>query len=114
MREGAAVVLGVMGDSETSGEYIGAAAYNPFTDTWRSLARSSGGFSITDGAWWTGDSIVVADVAYEERFDQIARYDIASGKWTILDIGSSAAVVGVPATSTRSFTETGMPCSGPR
>jgi hypothetical protein len=104
-----AVILGVMGDSETSGEYIGAAAYDPVTDSWRSLANSSGSFSIGDGAWWTGDSIVVADVGYDPRFDKIARYDMAAAKWTILDVGSSAAVVGVPGSDGRVTTFINVP-----
>jgi hypothetical protein len=104
-----AVVLGVMGDSETSGEYIGAAAYDPVTDGWRSLANSSGSFSIGDGTWWTGDSIVVADVGYDPRFDKIVRYDMAAGKWAILDVGSSAAVVGVPGSDGRVTTFINVP-----
>jgi hypothetical protein len=104
-----AVVLGVMGDSETSGEYIGAAAYDPVTDSWRPLANSSGSFSIGDGTWWTGDSIVVADVGYDPRFDKIARYDMAAGKWAILDVGSSAAVVGVPGSDGRVTTFINVP-----
>jgi hypothetical protein len=104
-----AVVLGVMGDSETSGEYIGAAAYDPVTDSWRSLANSSGSFSIVDGTWWTGDSIVVADVDYDPRFDKIARYDMTAGKWTILDVGSSAAVVGIPGSDGRVTTFINVP-----
>ena len=104
-----AVVLGVMGDSETTGEYIGAAAYDPVTDSWRSLAKSSNSFQIGDGSWWTGDSIVVADVGYDPRFDKIARYDMAAGKWTMLDVGSSAAVVGVPGSDGRVTTFINVP-----
>ncbi|MEP7379223.1 MAG: hypothetical protein ABI725_06615 [Chloroflexota bacterium] len=89
-----AVVFGVKGDSETSGEYIGAAAYNPVADTWRTLVNSPNSVRLGSGPWWAGDSIVVADVGYD--LDTMARYDLAADRWTMLDVGASAAVVGVP------------------
>jgi hypothetical protein len=72
-----------------------AAAYDPITDTWRTLAASPFGVHW-EPAWWTGDSIVVADVGYDPEWDQMARYDLAADRWTMVDVGSSAAVVGVP------------------
>lgn len=72
-----------------------AAAYDPITDTWRTLAHLPFGIHQLP-AWWTGDSIVVADVAYDPELDQMARYDLAADHWTMIDVGSSAAVVGVP------------------
>jgi hypothetical protein len=91
-----AVVLGVSGDSESAGEYLGVVAYDPATDTWRSLKSSPLSVYFRSGAWWTGDSIVVADVAYAPEFDTVARYDIAADEWTLLEVGSSAALVGLP------------------
>jgi hypothetical protein len=72
-----------------------AAAYDPITDTWRTLAHPPFGVHW-EPAWWTGDSIVVADVSGDPDFDQMARYDLAADRWTTVDVGSSAAVVGVP------------------
>ena len=91
-----AVILGAMGDADTYGEYIGAAAYDPVTDSWRSLANAPDSVRVGGGAWWTGDSIVVADVGQDPALDRLARYDMAADQWTMLDVGSSAAVVGVP------------------
>jgi hypothetical protein len=87
-----AIVFGVMGNADTYGEYIGAAAYDPVNDSWRTLANPPFGGS----AWWTGESIVVADVGFDPEFDRMARYDLAADRWTMVDVGSSAAVVGVP------------------
>jgi hypothetical protein len=87
-----AMVFGAMGNADTYGEYIGAAAYDPVRDTWRTLANAPFGGS----AWWTGESIVVADVGYDPEYDRMARYDLAAERWTAIDVGSSAAVVGVP------------------
>jgi hypothetical protein len=72
-----------------------AAAYDPLTDTWRRLAPSPFGIHW-EPAWWTGDSIVVADVSGDPEFDQMALYDLAADHWTMVDVVSSAAVVGVP------------------
>ena len=63
-----------------------AAAYDPVSDTWRTLA----GPPFGGGAWWTGDSIIVAGD------DRMGHYDVAADRWTIVDIDPSAAVVGVP------------------
>jgi hypothetical protein len=87
-----AVVFGVMGNADTYGEYIGAAAYDPAEDSWRTLVRPP----FMGSAWWTGDSIVAAEVGYDPEYDQMAAYDLASDRWTMIDVGSSAAVVGVP------------------
>lgn len=70
-----------------------AAAYDPITDTWRTIASPPFGVHW-EPAWWTGDSIVVADVG--QGFYQMARYDVAADHWTRVDLRSSAAVVGVP------------------
>jgi hypothetical protein len=104
-----AVVLGVSGNSETSGEYIAAAAYDPVADTWRSLADAPGSVRWGSGAWWTGDAVVVADVGYDPQFDRAARYDMATDRWTMLDVGSSAAVVGVPGSNGRVTTFVNLP-----
>jgi hypothetical protein len=90
------VVFGAMGDSDTYGEYIGAAAYDPVTDSWRSLAKAPDWVRVGGGVWWTGDSIVVAEVGQAPALDRLARYEMAADQWTLLDVGSSAAVVGVP------------------
>jgi hypothetical protein len=90
-----AVVFGVMGNSDTYGEYIRAAAYDPVTDSWRSLANPPDSVRVGGGAWWTGDSIVVAEVGLDPALDRLARFEIAAVQWTLLDVGSSAAVVGV-------------------
>jgi len=87
-----AIVFGVMGNADTSGEFIGAAAYDPVTDSWRTLVHPPFGGS----AWWTGDSIVVADVGYDPEYDRMTRYNPVTNRWTMVDVGSSAAVVGVP------------------
>ena len=91
-----AVVLGVSGSSETSGEYLGTVAYDPATDGWRSLKSSPVSVRFGSGAWWTGDAVVVADVTNAPEFDAMARYDTATDQWTMLDVGPSAALVGVP------------------
>ena len=75
----------------------GAAAYNPVTDTWRNVALPPFEINMVP-AWWTqgpGDSIVLADVGYAPENDRAARYDLASDRWTTVDVGASAAVVGV-------------------
>lgn len=72
----------------------GAAAYDPIRDSWRTLAAPPFGVHALP-AWWTGDSIVVADVG-DPEYDQMARYDLVADGWTMVDVGSSGAVVGVP------------------
>lgn len=91
-----AIVFGASGNADTSGEYIAAAAYDPVAATWRTLANAPDSVRLGSGAWWTGDSIIVAEVGYDPAFDRMARYDMAADQWTLLDVGSSAAVVGVP------------------
>ena len=88
-----AVVLGVSGNADTSGEYIAAATYDPAENTWRTLARAPDSVRIGPRTWWTGDSIVVADVA--PNIESVARYDLAADRWTTLNIEASAAVVGI-------------------
>ena len=65
----------------------GAAAYDPVTGSWRTLASAP----IQAKPLWTGDSIVVAE-AGDKR---MARYDPAANRWTTIDLGPSAALVGV-------------------
>jgi hypothetical protein len=72
----------------------GTAAYDPVADHWRSLLHPPFDIHQVPG-WWTGDSIVVADVGYAPENDRAARYDLAGDRWTTLDVGPSAAVVGV-------------------
>ena len=102
-----AVVFGVAGNSDTTGEYIAAAAYDPVADTWRDLESAPDSVRLGSGAWWTGHSIVVAEVGYD--FDTMARYDMAADQWTILDVASSAAVVGVPGTDGHVITFLNLP-----
>jgi len=96
-----AVVFGVGGDSETGGEYIIGAAYDPVADSWRDLAAAPVSVGIFSGEWWTGDSIVIAEVGYDPEFDRMARYDIAGDRWTTVNVGSSAALMGVPGSGGR-------------
>jgi len=72
-----------------------AAAYDPVRDSWRTLANPPFGVHGFP-AWWTGDSIVVAEVGYDPESDRMARYDLAADRWTTVDSGASAALVGVP------------------
>jgi hypothetical protein len=106
---GEAVVFGVMGDSESSGEYIASAAYDPITDSWRNLAKGPASVSIGGSAWWTGDSVVVAEVSYDPEFDHMALYDMTADSWTMVDVGSSAALVGVPASDGNVTTFVNLP-----
>lgn len=85
-----------------------AAAYDPITDTWRTLAHSPFGVHW-EPAWWTGDSIVVADVSGDPEFDQMARYDLVADRWTMVDVGSSTAVVGVSSSDGRVSTFLNLP-----
>lgn len=105
-----AVVLGVMGDSETSGEYIGAAAYDPVANSWRALADSPASVRADNGnVWWTGESIIAARVGYGPESDRMARYDLAADRWTMVDVRSSAAMVGVPDSDGRVSTFVSLP-----
>jgi hypothetical protein len=105
-----AVVFGVTGDSETSGEYIAAAAYDPVANSWRALADSPVSVRADKGnVWWTGESIIAARVGYSPEPDQMARYDLSADRWTVVDVGSSAAVVGVPDSDGRVSTFVSLP-----
>jgi hypothetical protein len=85
-----------------------AAAYDPVSDSWRTLAVPPFGAHQLP-AWWTGDSIVVAGVGYGPKFDRVARYDPAADRWTMVDVGPSAAVVGVPDSDGRVTTLVSLP-----
>ena len=101
-----AIVFGTMGnDTDTRGEYVGAAAYDPVRDSWRRLSEAPSRGS----AWWTGESIVVADVGHDPGYDRMARYDLAADRWTMVDVGSSAAVVGVPGSAGTASTFVNLP-----
>ena len=73
---------------------VGAAAYDPVKDAWRNLAPPPFPVDMIP-AWWTGDSIVVAAVGYGPENDRVARYDLAHDWWTMVEVGASAALVGV-------------------
>ena len=112
-----AVVMGVMGDSDTPaiGEYTGAAAYDPITNEWRTLADSPQSVYARRGnVWWTGDSIVAANVGIgggqtDPVTGRLARYDLAANRWTVADIGFSSAVVGVTDSDGRVRTFVNLP-----
>lgn len=105
-----AVVFGVAGDSDTTGEHIAGAAYDPVTDSWRALADSPVWVRADDGkVWWAGESIITANVGYGPENDRIARYDLAADSWTMVEVGSSAAVVGVPGSDGRVSTFVSLP-----
>lgn len=66
---------------------VAAAAYDPVTNSWRRLAApASPGFD----AMWAGDSIVWMDS------NRMMRYGLAADRWSVVDVGSSAALVGIP------------------
>jgi hypothetical protein len=67
---------------------------------------------------WTGDSIIVTNAGYGQELgsgNAMARYDPAADRWTVVEVGSSTAVVGVPGSDGRENTfidlpsETGAP-----
>ena len=95
----------------------GAAAYDPTTDSWRTLATPPVQ-PLYQRPVWTGDSIVVTNAGYGQTFgsdNAMARYDLAADRWTVVEVGSSTAVVGVPGSDGRVNTfidlssETGAP-----
>jgi hypothetical protein len=85
----------------------GAAAYNPATDQWRNVAQPP--FEVLVSAWWTGDSIVVARAGYDPAVDSAARYDLAKDWWTMVDVGASAALVGVAGSDGRASAFINLP-----
>ena len=115
------VVFGVTGNADTTGEYTAAAAYDPVADSWRALADAPASVRVDDGnVWWTGESIIAANVGFaggqtEPSVGRMARYDVAADSWTVVEIGSSSAVVGVTGSDGRVNTfmnlpsETGVP-----
>jgi hypothetical protein len=104
-----AVVLGASGDADTTGEYIASAAYDPGADSWRTFADAPATVRLGPGRWWTGDAIVTANVGSAPEADVVARYDMAADRWTKLDVGASAAVVGIPDSEGRVRTFVDLP-----
>jgi hypothetical protein len=105
-----AVVFGVTGNADTTGEYVAAAAYDPVANSWRALADAPASVRVVKGnVWWTGESIIAAGVGYGPESDRMARYDLAADRWTMVDVGSSAAVVGVPDSDGRVSTFVSLP-----
>lgn len=51
----------------------------------------------------------MAGVGYGPEYDRMARYDLAADRWTMVDVGSSAAAVGVPDSDGRVSTFVSLP-----
>lgn len=104
-----AVVLGVLVGPEFLGDRAAAAAYDPITDSWRTLANPPPPLSH-QRPLWTGSSIVAATAGYGDGSNNtMASYDLAADRWTTVEIGSSTAVVGVPGSDGRVSTFVNLP-----
>jgi hypothetical protein len=82
-------------DASSLARATAAAAYDPATDRWRALADLPG---RTDQAVWTGTTILATvdlAVAGGDQIESLARYDVGTDTWDIVDENSYTALVGL-------------------